>query len=188
MRAGIKKDRAFTLVETVVAVAVAAVVTLFLSRLLLGGMQISRAGSDHLTSLNAGDIIFSQLIDDLKRTRRIVAEDLGSGLLELEIMDDYQGSGRPALSSVKYLFDSSRGAISRTQAGQRPHQLFKDRWLELRFARVTVPPAARIGAVVELMVGNRQEPKNLHQFKRFVYLESLRENIGKNSSYQPLEF
>ena len=98
MRRNNRKKSGITLIEAVVSAAIAAVIFVAVSRMLVTAMQMSRTGSSHLTNLLAADIVLQQILLDLKQATAIVSDDtqLAAGNLDLEkvkeIMSEFSKS------------------------------------------------------------------------------------------------
>ncbi|MEW6708633.1 MAG: prepilin-type N-terminal cleavage/methylation domain-containing protein [Candidatus Riflebacteria bacterium] len=183
------KKQGFTLVEVIMSVLVSSVVILFLSRLLLGGMQISRSGGEHLSSLMASDIILQYFSEDLQQTVRLVSDEtqLINGKLILEIIERKAESARPNKTLVQYNFSADRKVLERKYSDTSSRELFPERQIDLKFSLVEIDPEKQKGLVVELKVGNRPDFANSHTLKRFFYLPELRENQLARSCYQTIE-
>ncbi|MFZ5949525.1 MAG: type IV pilus modification PilV family protein [Candidatus Rifleibacteriota bacterium] len=182
-------QKGFTLVEVVMSVLVASVVILFLSRLLLGGMQISKSGGEHLSSLMASDIILQHLSEDLQQTVRLVSDEtqMGNGKLVLEIIERKAESAKPSKTLVQYNYSADRKVLERKYSDTSSRELFPERQIDFKISLVEIDPEKQKGLVVELKVGNRPDFANSHTFKRFFYLPELRENQLARSCYQMIE-
>lgn len=173
------------MIETLVSVAISALVILAVSSMMTGAMRMSRSGSGHLTSLLAADIILQQLVVDLKQTVRITSDDAAhaGGSLELERLQKSADGAGHTLAMVSYALSPDGKGLSRHEKSGRAHVLFPDRLIAARFRKVAVPPENRIGMIVELKVSSPPDGAEMHIFKRFVYLDSLPGNRAAINSY-----
>ncbi|PKL41817.1 MAG: hypothetical protein CVV41_16750 [Candidatus Riflebacteria bacterium HGW-Riflebacteria-1] len=187
MRRNNQQKTGITLIEAVVSAAIAALIFVAVSRLMVSAMQMSRSGSSHLTNLLAADIILQQVLQDLKQATAIVADDsqLAAGELALERHYWEEKSANPGISAVSYrLPEDQRGLIRESEGDE--HRLYADRSVKLAFKRVKVGPENAAGIIVALSVSTPPEDKEPHRFRRFVYLESLPENRALINDYLPV--
>ncbi len=176
------------MIEAVVSVAIAALLFVVLSRMMIGAMQMSQTGSSHLTNLLAADIVMQQLLEDLKQTRSISSDAaaMASGKLDIERFASHEGSSKSGITTVSWKRPDAGNGIIRTTAGKE-HLYYPDRRFAVEFKRVIFPPQNCIGMLVTLKVSTPPDNSEEQGFRRFVYLDSLPENRSKNSNWQPVE-
>ncbi len=176
------------MIEAVVSVAIAAVLFVALSRMMIGAMQISQTGSSHLTNLLAADIVMQQLLEDLKQTRSINSDPaaLTTGRLDIERFISHEGSAKPGITTVSWKRPDTGNGMIRVAAGKE-HLFYPDRRFTVEFRRVIFPPQNSIGMLVTLKVSTPPDNSEEQGFRRFVYLDSMPENRSKNSNWQPVE-
>lgn len=178
----------FTLIEAVVSVAVSALLILVLSRMMISAMQVSQAGSSHLTNLLAADVMMQQLLQDLKQTCSVSSDDadLAAGKLNIERLTGDDNSATPHSRAISW--KPSPGGLGFIRAaGGVEHRFYPDRKITLEFKRVLFQPRKTVGMLVNLKVSTPPDKSEEQGFRRFVYLESLPENRNKTSAYQPVE-
>mgnify|MGYP000871808296 CR=1 FL=1 len=188
MRRNNRKKSGITLIEAVVSAAIAAVIFVAVSRMLVTAMQMSRTGSSHLTNLLAADIVLQQILLDLKQATAIVSDDtqLAAGNLDLEKHYWEDDSANPGLSAVSYRLPEDGRGLMRSSEGN-DHRYYPDRSIKMTFKRVKVEPNNALGLIIELKISTPPDETEQHSFKRFVYLESLPENRGLINDYQPVQ-
>lgn len=183
-----QKKSGFTLIEAVVSAAIAALVFVAVSRMMVSALQMSRTGSSHLTNLLAADIVLQQILLDLKQATAIVSDDtqLAAGKLELEKLYWESDSANPGLTAVSYrLPDDGRGLLRNSEGSD--HRYYPDRRISLSFRRVKVGARNASGLIIDLKVSTPPDETEQHRFRRFVYLESLPENRALVNDYQPVQ-
>ncbi len=188
MRQDNHKKSGITLIEAVVSAAIAALVFVSVSRMMVGAMQMSRTGSSHLTNLLAADIVLQQTLLDLKQATAIVSDDtqLAAGSLELERLHWESDSANPGLRSVQYRLPEDGRGLIRTSEGS-DHRYYSDRHVQLAFKRVKVGTHKAAGLIIDLKISTPPDQTEQHSFRRFIYLESLPENRSQTNDYQPIQ-
>jgi hypothetical protein len=182
------KKSGITLIEAVVSAAIAAVIFLAVSRMMVSALQMSKTGSSHLTNLLAADIVLQQILIDLKQATAIVSDEtqLAAGNLELEKLYWESDSANPGLSAVSYhLPEDGRGLIRSSEGND--HHLYPDRLIKLSCQLVRVEPQNAAVLLVDLEVSTPPDTTEQHRFRRFVYLDSLPENRALINDYRPVQ-
>ncbi|MBU1105501.1 MAG: prepilin-type N-terminal cleavage/methylation domain-containing protein [Candidatus Riflebacteria bacterium] len=186
MRQNSHKNAGITLIEAVVSAAIGALIFVAVSRMMVSTLQMSRAGSSHLTNMLAADIVLQQLLQDLKQARTITSDEtqLATGELSVERLTWQNTSANPAFAGVSYRIpEDKRGLIRQTEG--REHRLYPDRLFKLGFKRVKVGTQNAAGMIIDLKVSTPEQSEE-HGFRRFVYLDSLPENRSIINDYLPL--
>ena len=173
-----RRQKGFTMIELTMAILLASIILVAVSRMFSGGLKSSVKGSAHLNNIQTSSVFLGQLEMDLKKTSDIVfpANEEGdpSENIKLEILEDAPAGGLATASVIFSLTESGEGVKRMQDSGgdQSEHIFCRGLKVNLGFRRIELPNG-QLGLLVKLRTKNPRGPEEF-TIERFILCEGLK--------------
>ncbi len=170
--------RAFTLVETLVAIVVGTLLFLGTLRMFTSGMSSSQKGAGHLTNMGAAAVLLAQLEDDFQQAVKINGPARGETAENASV--DIVNPENGGTTTIVYQATPGAGGGYQREIGGGSggsHTFCRGLGVECKIARVEVPAGSgREGVWVVLRTWTLPHRTEETRLQRFIACPNLDEN------------